>query len=160
MKARLENGKIVTYPTLPNIWKNILNFPMSDVETFESEGFYELIEPTFNPQLQHLGELYFDEVNKLFTYQVIDKTQAEIDCETAMGGWHHPDLPKRITAPAELINDYPAIGVHMWIHKLPVEPSSDGSLVYLYMKEVSPQHQTLVDSLNGVISIQTRPGTE
>ena len=157
MKARSENNGIKVYPNLPNDWGNILNFQQADNETLEANGFFDLVTPEINQATQRLSELYFDEESNVFTYQVIEKTQAEIDYEIAMVNWHHPEFEKRIVAPASLVNDYPAIGVHMWINKLPIEPSTDGNLLYLYMNLIRPEHQALVDSLEGVLTIENRP---
>jgi hypothetical protein len=157
MKARNENGAIKIYPTLPNVWKNVLNFEQADAETLQAEGFYELYRPTINAATQKLGELYFDEEYEVYTYQVIEKTQAEINYETAINGWHHPEFEKRIIAPALLLNEYPAIGVHMMINKLPIEPSEDGNTLYLYMTVIKSEHQALVDSLQGVLTIENVP---
>jgi hypothetical protein len=157
MKARNENNGIKVYPNLPNDWGNILNFPQADVETIEAEGFFDLIEPEINPVTQRLGAIYFNEEDNVFTYQVIEKTQPEIDYEAAIEGWHHPEFEKRIVAPALLVNEFPAIGVHMIVNKLPIEPSDDGNTLYLYMDLIRPEHQALVDSLAGVLTIEERP---
>jgi hypothetical protein len=122
-----------------------------------SEGFYDVIEPLFNPITQKLGDIYFDEEYEVFTYPVINKTQTEIEYETAIAGWHYPDYAKRIIAPAALVDQYPSIGVHMWINKLPIETSADGSVLYLYMKIIRPEHQVLVDSLGEILTIENIP---
>lgn len=158
MKARNENGIIKIYPTVPNIWSNFLNFAQADAAILQAEGFYDLHQPVINSVTQKLGEIYFDEEYGAYTYAVIEKKQSEIDYEAAIGGWHHPEFEKRIVAPALLVNEFPAIGVHMIVNKLPIEPSTDGNTLYLYMDLIRPEHQALVDSLQGVLMVEDRPG--
>lgn len=45
----------------------------------ESDGFYDIIIPSYNSSTQKLGNLYFN--NNHFTYTVVDKTDAEIQAE-------------------------------------------------------------------------------
>ena len=76
MKAREENSVITTYPTLPNVWKNYLNFDKADVATLEAEGFYDVVLPAFNTATEYLGSLFFNGV--VFTANVVAKTQQEM----------------------------------------------------------------------------------
>src|SRR5690606_1788499 len=62
-------------------WKNYTNFPLASEELLKKEGFFDVVQPTYNTETQRLGEIYFDEVNEVFTYPVIDKTQEELDQE-------------------------------------------------------------------------------
>jgi hypothetical protein len=81
MKAREENGRIKMYVQLPKTWKNHLNFSQADEELQKQEGFYDVENPQFNPDLQVLGPIFFDEENEVFTYPVVDKTQEQIEHE-------------------------------------------------------------------------------
>ena len=81
MKAREDNGQIKIYGQLPKTWKYHLNFSMADEELQKQEGFYNLVTPQFNPDLQELGPIYFDKENEVFTYPVVDKTQEQIEYE-------------------------------------------------------------------------------
>jgi len=81
MKARKENGQIKLYGKLPNRWKNYDNFGKTNAELQHKEGFYDVIKPKYNIENQRLGKIYFDEVNEVFTYPVIDKTQEQLDQE-------------------------------------------------------------------------------
>jgi hypothetical protein len=155
MKARNENNAIKVYPNLPNEWGNILNFPQASVETLEAEGFYDLVEPEINQATQRLGELYFDEVNQVFTFPVIDKTQAEIDYEAAIEGWHHPEFLMRIIAPDALLIQAPGIETWARYKGLPVIVENDS--VYLYCDFILPVHQSLLSAYQEVISIEMRP---
>lgn len=81
MKAREENGQITTYSELPQDWGNILNFRMAPGSVQQSLGFYELVLPVYDPDLQVLGNIYFDSQNQVFTYPVINKTVEQLSAE-------------------------------------------------------------------------------
>ena len=81
MKARLENGIIKKYEFLPNDFQNILNFSKSSVEIQNQYGFYDVVSPSYNTETEKLGELYFDNAQKVFKYQIIQKTTQEIEQE-------------------------------------------------------------------------------
>jgi hypothetical protein len=155
MKARNENNAIKVYPNLPNEWGNILNFPQASVETLEAEGFYDLVEPEINQATQRLGELYFDEVNQVFTFPVIDKTQAEIDYEAAIEGWHHPEFLMRIIAPDALLIQAP--GIETWARYKGLPVIVENEQVYLYCDFILPVHESLLAAYQEVISIEMRP---
>jgi len=81
MKAIQINNKIKVYSKLPKTWKNHLNFEKASVELQQQEGFFDVVQPAVDTELQHLGEIYWDEVNQVFTYPVINKTQKELQAE-------------------------------------------------------------------------------
>ena len=125
------------------------------------ENMVELIitymqQPTYNVETEYLeAKTEVDlENNMLIRGWEIKQYSAY---EIAMRSWHRPEYSKRIIAPAQLINDYPEIGLHMLVNKLPIEPSDDGESVFLYMNIIRPEHQSLVDSLNGIIVVEDRP---
>ena len=77
MKARTENGQVKVYKSLPTEFVNddgsvILNFRNANEETLKSAGFYDVVKPSFDPQIQTKGGLYFDEDKKIVTYDVTD----------------------------------------------------------------------------------------
>lgn len=112
--------------------------------------------PDFDPVFEFLTDSWQANLDDLTWEQVwlINQFSSQ---EIALRGWHHPNFCKRIVAPAGLLNEYPAIGVHMIINKLPVEPNDDGSLLFLYMDFIRPEHQLLVDNLAGVLTIGNIP---
>jgi hypothetical protein len=81
MKARIENNTIKIYGSLPQDFENILNFANADETTVKSKGFYDVVNPTWDPETQILGEIYFDEVAEVFTYPVTNKTPGQIELE-------------------------------------------------------------------------------
>ena len=48
----------------------ILNFRKASTDVLETEGFYDVVKPSFDPQTQTKGGLYFDEDNEIVTYDV------------------------------------------------------------------------------------------
>lgn len=69
------------------------------------------------------------------------------------GDWHYPQYTKRIVAPIELTLQYPAIEVWFRFNNLPIV-NEQGTL-YCYCNVILPPHQDLVDSLGGIITIET-----
>jgi len=79
MKAREENGVIKFYPEIPGDWKNYLNFRQAPESVWQEEGFYDVVEPVFDPVVQRLGSPYFDILFKVFTYPILDKVMPSLD---------------------------------------------------------------------------------
>lgn len=79
MKARIENNKIVLYNNIPKKLENSIsgcvlgNYDKLSKNIHELDGFYDIVEPEYDPILQEVNYIYFDENNKIFTYKVIDK---------------------------------------------------------------------------------------
>ena len=86
MKARLEAGKVVKYAQVPKSFKNYLNFRRATTATLESEGFYDVVVPTYDPVTQVIYNLHMDNsypsptpedanaTRTVFTYDVKAKT--------------------------------------------------------------------------------------
>lgn len=77
MKAKEVDGRIKIFNRLPSKYvSEIMNiaggFHLLPIEIHEAEGFFDLIEPAFDPAKQRLGDIYFDDVNEVFTYSVED----------------------------------------------------------------------------------------
>ena len=78
MKAKIENGKIQMYPTLPSTYNGVTgsypgNFHLQPEDILKLEGFFDVVVPSYDPQMQLLGEIFFDEASEVFTYPVTDK---------------------------------------------------------------------------------------
>ena len=76
MKARQTDGNIVTYPQLPDTWNgkkgHIINFRNASEKTLKAEGFYDVVQPSYNPQTQNIGGIEWDSKKKVFTRKVTD----------------------------------------------------------------------------------------
>lgn len=79
VKAREENGVITIYPEIPQDWKHYLNFRQAPESVWQHEGFYDLVEPEFDPDLNDLGEIYFDDQWLVFRYYLVQKTLPILD---------------------------------------------------------------------------------
>lgn len=82
MKATIINGTIKI--GLPKIYQGgkatyIGDFHLQSDEIHREEGFYPVVVPNYDPDLQQPGEIYFDEEKEVFTYPVINLV---IDLET------------------------------------------------------------------------------
>lgn len=79
MRANNINGEIKLFNTLPSTWNGINHymggFASSPVEVLEEEGFYEVVDPQYDPAIEELGELYLED-NKYY-YTVIQKTWSQ-----------------------------------------------------------------------------------
>lgn len=78
-KAIEINGQIKIYNQLPRNWNNIKNFKTVDKATLEGNGFYDVVEPIGLRDNEYKGNIYLDTVNKVYVYNVLTRTQAEID---------------------------------------------------------------------------------
>ena len=74
MKARQTDGNIVTYPQLPSTWNgkkgHYINFKSADKKTLESEGFYDVVQPSYNSLTQNIGGIEWDKKKKVFTRKI------------------------------------------------------------------------------------------
>ena len=71
--------KIKTFSDYPNLWNNTLNYPKVSDEQKYADGFRQVVNVTFDSNTHKRGALYFDEANDVFTYEVIELTEAELD---------------------------------------------------------------------------------
>jgi len=77
--AKIENGTVRVYATLPKTYENIINFQKAEIETINSKGFYEVVEPILIQYQRAEPLLVTDFANNKFTQRVYNFTQAEID---------------------------------------------------------------------------------
>ena len=79
MRANNINGEIKVFNKLPSTWNGkkhyMGGFGSSPAEVLEEEGFYEVVDPQYDPAIEELGELYLED-NKYY-YTVIQKTWSE-----------------------------------------------------------------------------------
>jgi hypothetical protein len=79
MRANNINGEIKIFNTLPSTWNGkkhyMGGFASSPADVLEEEGFYEVVDPQYDPATEELGELYLED-NKYY-YRVIQKTWSE-----------------------------------------------------------------------------------
>ena len=74
------NGTIKTYSSVPKSWGNQIGINYMTEAEQNALGFYNLIEPQILIS-QELGDIYFDEDNNQFTYQVNNRTISETVAE-------------------------------------------------------------------------------
>lgn len=81
----INNTEIIIYSSIPSRWivgdYIIENYNSMGEQRFYEDGFRQLVYPEYDTQLQKLGEIYFDTPNDVFTYEVLNKTQQEIEAE-------------------------------------------------------------------------------
>ena len=76
MKARQENNTIKIYHRMPRSWDGVKyyagDFHLQSDAVHKEEGFYPVIKPEFDPDLEQLGAIYFD--TDKYTYPVENLT--------------------------------------------------------------------------------------
>lgn len=79
------------------------------------------------------------------------------DINKTEDNWSYPNFAKRIIAPVSLIMD--PIGVQMfgWFQLNSLPTVTVDTSVYLYCNVILPEHQAIIDSLQGVITVEDRP---
>jgi len=78
MKALINTNPIQTFGSLPKIWNNIINFDKASEGVIRENGFRDIVKPEHDSNTQYLSPLFYDEVNDVFTYNVLDYTEEEI----------------------------------------------------------------------------------
>lgn len=71
MWCRIENEKIKQYSALPECIKNYVGFNLLDASLHRQEGFFPLIMPVFDVDIEQIGEMYFDEIEKVFKFHIL-----------------------------------------------------------------------------------------
>lgn len=83
MKGRIENGNIKLYKTLPAVHRGaqgvVLNFRKASKEVLEANGYFDVVKPSFDVRTQDKGGIYWNEEDKVFTYDVTDKVFTDDD---------------------------------------------------------------------------------
>ena len=83
MKAIEINGTIKVYSKLPNSWEGVMgNFSKLSDEEIKAYGFYDVVIPDYNKASETLSAVFWNESDKVFTYNVSDidfnRTLAEL----------------------------------------------------------------------------------
>ncbi len=126
----------------------------------ELEVEYENM-PSYDQTTQRVENAWtVDLVNNKYIREwvVIDLTQQEIDTITALEDWKEPNFVKRIVAPISLIMDDVGTKMYTWftIDELPIKNLNNGT-VHLYCNNILPEHQHIIDSLEGTVSVEDIP---
>ena len=123
----------------PNLPINIVELEVVNVIPELNENEY-LIDKGFTVDLE----------NKRYVkvWEVKVKTPEELRLEE----WGEVNYSLRIVAPKQLVFQYPAIEIWFRLNGLPIR--TDGDNILLYCNEIMPEHQALVDALEGVITIE------
>jgi hypothetical protein len=71
--------------------------------------------------------------------------------------WQYPQFAKRIIAPQELIFDDNGIKMYGWFNIQGFPIIKIGVQLHLYCNVILPEHQAMVDSFGGALTIEDRP---
>lgn len=72
------NGQIKTFSTIPTVWKNTIGYNYEDASIHYVDGFRNVVEPSFDTTTSYKGSMIYDNVNNVYTYEVIDYTTEEL----------------------------------------------------------------------------------
>ena len=65
MWANNINGEIKVFKYLPNTWDGVnvyfKGFASSPTHVREQEGFFEIVDPQYDPETEELGDLYLED---------------------------------------------------------------------------------------------------
>jgi hypothetical protein len=76
-KGNINNNQI--YQSIPFQWENVdAYYNLLDAQRHYDDGFRDVIEPTPNEN-QRVGASFYDEVDDVFKFEIIDLTQEEIE---------------------------------------------------------------------------------
>jgi len=78
MVAIEKNGEIKIFSTIPNKWNGTNGYNYEDASIHYVDGFRSVIEPTYNTTTQRKGAMIYDEINNVYTYEVINFTAEQL----------------------------------------------------------------------------------
>ena len=81
MKAIIIDNTIQIFSKIPYFWNKIEGYNYSDTEQLKIDGWKDIIYPVYDTSTQYLGSEYYDEVNDIVTFPVLNKTIYEIENE-------------------------------------------------------------------------------
>lgn len=84
MKARIENGEVVKYNTIPKTLEKTTGETILKANTLSEEelkqlGFYDVVVPTYNNVIQDINNLHFDDSQECFVYDVVEKELGSLE---------------------------------------------------------------------------------
>jgi hypothetical protein len=97
-------------------------------------------------------------LNNEITWRFLNpRDQSDYEYNPDGNGWGYADYSKRIVAPIQLIMDDIGIKMYGWfqVNKFTIVRKLPN--VRLYCNSILPEHQAVVDSLQGLIVIENRP---
>jgi hypothetical protein len=134
-----------------------LDYPIIELELYTEP------QPLYNKELEYLSKVEYASIpeRRWITSWEIVPLPIESEYEVAIKNWIYLKYSKRIIAPIGLVMEDVGIKMLGWfqVNQLPVVKMGTDS-VALYCNEILPQHQNLVDSLQGIITIEDRPEPE
>jgi len=78
MVAIEKNGEIKVFPNIPDTWNHTIGYPYEDATIHYIDGFRNVVEPQYNTATQRKGAMVYDNVNNVFTYEVVNLTEEEL----------------------------------------------------------------------------------
>lgn len=111
----------------------------------------------YNNQVYQKVILIFKENDTLMWkyFNPVDNTY--VNYNLSNDSWDFQDYSKRIVAPKDLIMADIGVKMYGWFQLNAFPIVTKNSNVYLYCNKILPQHQSIVEQLEGMITVQDRP---
>lgn len=133
MKTNINENPLKISGEIPNIWEGWVGYKYAIGRHYD-DGWRDVIVPEIDTETEKFGELYFDSTNDVGTYEIVPKTQQEIEIEakseveqnqvSAIQNW----LKEKVVKEAEALDDSAALdNVDIYPFWKPDEAVSVGS---------------------------------
>lgn len=124
-------------------------------ETFQTSKAISSV--LYNGEVSEKIILIFKE-NDVLTWKYLNPVDnTYVNYNEDINSWHFVEYVKRIVSPMDLIMADIGIKMYGWFQLNGFPIVTKGTNVYLYCNTILPQHQTIVDQLEGMIAIEDRP---
>ena len=145
-------GSFVPFGEIPNVFngvENIIGGYTERTDLHQQDGFFEFITPEFLER-QKQGKVVFDEINKVYTYEVLEKTEEEIET-------YNKALIPKIISQRQLrtqlaLNGFDLSDVQAIIDSLPDPNKTIAQIAWDYASTFV-RNDALLNSIAGILGI-------
>lgn len=82
MKSNIyEKPELRTYGGIPEYWNGTEGYQYSTPDKIKEDGWRDVVMPKYNSATEKLGELFYSKADDYVTYEVVPRTQQEIETE-------------------------------------------------------------------------------
>ncbi len=78
MVAIEKDGEIKIFSTIPNTWNHTVGYNYENPQIHYKDGFRNIVEPQYDISTQYKGEVIYDSINDIFTYNIINFTEEQL----------------------------------------------------------------------------------
>jgi len=145
-------GSFVPYGQIPNTFngiENIIGGYAERTDLHQQDGFFEFMTPEYSVY-QKQGGVIFDEIKKVYTYEVLEKTQEEIE-------YYNKSLIPQVVSQRQLrtqlsLNGFDLGDVQAVIDSLPDPNKTIAQIAWDYSLTFV-RNDALLNSISGILGI-------